>query len=128
MLLLNVGHVLTALSLRKSRRCWGIGKWLAVNGEAIYAAVDGLRGADERGGGLRHEAGAFTDFIASRRGDVLYAICLGWLPVRSRPGEKAGRSLRCDCSGRRSLVSDRTARHAAGDQARDRACGVKTKR
>jgi alpha-L-fucosidase len=86
-LLLNVGPKLDGTIPEGAKKCLtGIGKWLQVNGEAIFAAEPWLSYGE--GPTKMETSGMFSeqreveytdeDFRFTCRGNLLYATCLGW--------------------------------------------------
>jgi alpha-L-fucosidase len=85
-LLLNVGPRADGTIPEGAQECLrGIGRWLEVNGEAIYGAVPWFRAEEgptkTEGAGHFSEAGArrYTaqDIRFTTKDDAIYAICLG---------------------------------------------------
>lgn len=88
-LLLNVGPQPDgAIPLEAASRLREIGRWLKINGEAIYGTrpweVFGEGDTPIPEGFHEREQAAYTaqDIRFTRKGDSLYAICLGW-PVEA---------------------------------------------
>lgn len=86
-LLLNVGPKPDGTIPEGAKKCLlGIGKWLEVNGEAIYGTTPWMVSGEgptrmRRGGAFSEEHPLeYTpeDIRFTVKGNVLYAICLGW--------------------------------------------------
>ena len=86
-LLLNVGPKPDGTIPDKAKKClYGIGKWLKLNGEAIYGTRpwsyygEGPTKMKKEGGFTENNEVKYTarDIRFTNKGNILYAICLGW--------------------------------------------------